>query len=472
MIATVISLLALGWTKEIVSTVLGVFGASAESKAVKTTTIVVAVLMIYILDFAINVVQAAIRAFIVDNAPSHQQDSANAWASRMAGFGNILGYLFGFVNMPDYLPILGATQFKALCWIASCYMALTINISCFAISERDPSEDPLPSKYQAGVVAFFKSLYRSIRNLSPQTRKVCQVQFFAWIGWFPFLFYTTTYVAEIYAERYYAAKPDMTKEEIEFYWQQGTRAGTFALFIFALVTFAASILLPFVVAKSQKPAKHPSPAFPIDDDETLSQAPTPTTPTVAATAAGGYFGYQPAATAEDTTAPSTKSTRRAHGVLSRLPPLEIPSLTLRRTWLLSHLLFALLTWLTLFVRNVTSATILVALIGIPWAITQWIPFALIAVEIRRNEARAQRYADDDHAEGGAEQAGVILGIHNVAIAAPQVVATLVSSGIFRALQKERGSVGDDSVGWVLRFGGLAALVAAWLTRRVGEERRV
>ena len=68
------------------------------------------------------------------------------------------------------------------------------------------------------------------------------------------------------------------------------------------------------------------------------------------------------------------------------------------------------------------------------------------------------------------QAGVVLGIHNVAIAAPQIVATLVSSAIFKAMQKPRGGdevgIGDESVGWVLRFGGCAAVVAAFLTGRM------
>ena len=64
---------------------------------------------------------------------------------------------------------------------------------------------------------------------------------------------------------------------------------------------------------------------------------------------------------------------------------------------------------------------------------------------------------------------MILGLHNVAISAPQVFATLVSSAIFKATQKSRGSAGDDSVGWVLRFGGVAALIAAYMTYRVGEE---
>ena len=57
----------------------------------------------------------------------------------------------------------------------------------------------------------------------------------------------------------------------------------------------------------------------------------------------------------------------------------------------------------------------------------------------------------------------------MAIAAPQIIATLVSSAIFRMAQKPRGTSGDDSVGWVLRFGGLAALVAAYMTSRIEEE---
>jgi len=69
----------------------------------------------------------------------------------------------------------------------------------------------------------------------------------------------------------------------------------------------------------------------------------------------------------------------------------------------------------------------------------------------------------------ADQAGVILGIHNVAISAPQVIATLVSSLIFRAMARPRGVPGDNSVAWCLRFGGLCAVVAAVLTARVGEE---
>lgn len=52
--ATILSLLALAWVREIVGGFLGLFGADRESKGVRVTIIVVAVIFVYLLDFAIN----------------------------------------------------------------------------------------------------------------------------------------------------------------------------------------------------------------------------------------------------------------------------------------------------------------------------------------------------------------------------------------------------------------------------------
>ena len=53
-LATVVALLALAWTREIVGGFLGLFGVASDSHAVKVTSIVVAILFMYVLDFAIN----------------------------------------------------------------------------------------------------------------------------------------------------------------------------------------------------------------------------------------------------------------------------------------------------------------------------------------------------------------------------------------------------------------------------------
>jgi solute carrier family 45 protein 1/2/4 len=227
-IATIASLMLLGWAREIVGGVGTLFGADGENYYVANSTMVFAVLLVYVLDFAINVIQAAIRAYIVDVAPTHQQESANAWLMRSAGVGNIAGYLAGYINLPLYLPFLGDTQFKVLCAIASFVMALTVGISCTA-GERDPTRDPPPAEQKEGVVAFFKGLSKSVKRLPDQIKRVCEVQFFAWIGWFPFLFYITTYVGEIYADPFFEANPHMSEAEIDQVWEDATRIGTRAL---------------------------------------------------------------------------------------------------------------------------------------------------------------------------------------------------------------------------------------------------
>ncbi|KAK4569788.1 hypothetical protein LTR86_002757 [Recurvomyces mirabilis] len=498
--ATILSLMALAWTRELIG-VIGhnVFGQPWDSKAIATGSIVFAVLMIYILDFSINVIQAGVRAFIVDNAPTHQQDSANAWASRMSGVGNIVGYLFGYVDLPKYLWFFGDSQFKVLCVIASLAMASTLAVSCISIKERDPSRDGDPGAEADGVISFFRGLFQSIKKLPTQISRVCQVQFFAWIGWFPFLFYITTYIGEIYANHYLEEHPNLSPDEELQLWERATRQGTFALLIFAFTTFSASIILPFIIVSSFQPPS-PDPTTPFTPGPSTPATPgggyfmlpkgrfaatpmTPHTPGGPPTAGGGFFARQRSRKPKverDDAGESQKS--KTTGWRKYIPTsTEIPWLTLRRAWMLSHILFALLMWMTFSVKDTRGATILVALIGVPWAMTNWAPYALIAAEISKRDAirrgdipapptaEGEMLASGDDPSEGADQAGVVLGIHNVAIAAPQVIATLGSSVIFKLLQKPRGEGQDDSVAWVLRFGGLAALVAAYLTRRVGEE---
>lgn len=54
-LATVVSLLALAWAREWVGGFFMLFGADKTSPLVTNSILVVAVLLIYVLDFAINV---------------------------------------------------------------------------------------------------------------------------------------------------------------------------------------------------------------------------------------------------------------------------------------------------------------------------------------------------------------------------------------------------------------------------------
>jgi solute carrier family 45 protein 1/2/4 len=113
-------------------------------------------------------------------------------------------------------------------------------------------------------------------------------------------------------------------------------------------------------------------------------------------------------------------------------------------------------------------------VGIPWAMTLWAPFAIISAEISKRDAlrRQQQSAREviDPGDDNGDQAGVILGIHNVSIAAPQVIATLGSSFIFRLLQKPRGTPGDRSMPVVFAVGGIFAAIGALMASRLAEEK--
>jgi solute carrier family 45, member 1/2/4 len=387
-------------------------------------------------------------------------------ASRIVGVGNIVGYLAGYVKLASFAWFLGDTQFKELCAIASIALVGTVMLSVVFIKERDPRLEGPPAKNQAGVLSFFRSIFGSIKRLPPEIKKVCIVQFCAWIGFFPMLFYTSQYIAEIYAEPFFEENPNMTDEEITALYEKATRVGTFALLIFSITSLVTNLFLPFFIAPTYD-------GQPVEFNEAPGES--------AGIPVNDYFEMEQK---------------------SWLDYLVIPGFTLRRAWMYAQILFTVCMLSTVFVRTVTVATILIGLVGITWALTLWAPWAIISAEISRRDAilRAQKqrnfslasddndrpsldgYSDNGEDIGAAEegrgkagdeeeeadQAGVILGIHNMAIAAPQIIATVASSIIFRVFQKKRGEPGDHSIAIVMALGGIAVLVSAWFIHRIKE----
>lgn len=252
-------------------------------------------------------------------------------------------------------------------------------------------------------------------------RKVCHIQFCAWIGWFPFLFYSTTYVGEIYTGHALATRhsllaiktvdatpmisADLTAVSKDYsVTEEAIRYGTFASFLFSIVAFATNLLLPLALGVSTKPG------------------------------------------------PAAKKTAARFGI--------------SQAWTCAHIFFALAMFATMMVTSQVAATFLVASVGLSWALTHWAPFAMIGNELAARHSLStgtDTFPDDEMSTFTVEvQAGAIMGLHNVAISAPQIIAALAASAIFW-LARSLGS--QDGTGWVLRAGGCAALCAAYLTSR-------
>ncbi|CAG8750037.1 32699_t:CDS:2, partial [Racocetra persica] len=166
--------------------------------------------------------------------------------------------------------------------------------------------------------------------------------------------------------------------------------------------------------------------------------------------------------------------------------------TIYNIYTISHILFALIAWSTSFVNNVEQSILLIGSFGIPWAISMWIPFALVGEyvgqederEIQENtDVRPLTNNDEEeacmsldltptsssaattlHNEEEKFAAGMILGVHNLYIVLPQLVVSLTSSVIIKLVNDISGVDNNDAFGWVFRFGGAMAIIAAILSR--------
>jgi solute carrier family 45 protein 1/2/4 len=160
----------------------------------------------------------------------------------MSAVGHIIGYGGGAVDLVKVLgPTLGDTQFKQLSVIAVVTILVTTGVTCWAVTERVLVDNDA-SKKDGSRFKVVKQIYSTLLHLPPRIQAICWAQFWQWIGWFPFLFYSTTWVGETYF-RYDA--PDTGKSD-DVLGDMG-RIGSQAFVIYSLITFTGAIVFPMLV---------------------------------------------------------------------------------------------------------------------------------------------------------------------------------------------------------------------------------
>ena len=122
----------------------------------------------------------------------------------MSAIGHGIAYGTGAVDLPGLFgTFLGDTQFKQLTIAAAVGIVATCGITCWAVTERvlvDTRHDP--REREGGRFKVIAQIWYTILHLPPRIRAICMAQFWSWIGWFPFLFYSTTWVSlPVLAER-------------------------------------------------------------------------------------------------------------------------------------------------------------------------------------------------------------------------------------------------------------------------------
>jgi solute carrier family 45, member 1/2/4 len=293
------------------------------------------------------------------------------------------------------------------------------------------------------------------------------VQFWSWIGWYPFLFYGSTWVGEIYVRH---EAPDTAGDALT----EVGRAGATSYIIFSIVTFASAIVLPWLV---QSP-----------DDENEREA---------------------------------YASRPLDSLQSRLTPAPKNKPTLLTTWMLANIVFACAMVFAPLVRSVAFASLLIAISGVSWAVAGWAPGTFLGVEVNKMSSSIplsypqngsyRRVSGDDmemhtppsshssppstprtlhlrhsstassvNTNSTGELSGVYFGILNIYTTLPQFVGTAISWVVFSIFEpgkspelathadpsEHHSTEGVSGIAICLFIGAICAVIAAWATRRL------
>ncbi|KAM3064758.1 hypothetical protein ACMFMF_011753 [Clarireedia jacksonii] len=438
-IATIACINALSWTSEGIQLICKILGVSDHGFGAKLVIQVLAIAGVWALNIAIQPVQTSIRALIADACPGTQAARANSFASFVVIIGSAIGYGCAFIEMPKMLKSLNNSQFKGLCLIASIFLGATVAITSLMIEETTVDIDN-SGLQKSGVGQILTEIYRAILTLPPTIKRICIVQFFAWLAWFPFLFNIVLYLSRLYEAQTLLEK--MGPPSTKFYnalRQQSIRHATLAMLVFSIVALIANLSLPYLI-------KNPDYSFTSELE--------------------WQKGEQLAIGKSDVSKVRRNTVRR--------------SLTLPGVWMISHIINAFALFGATLGDGFMTSVLFVSLLGISWTLTQWAPFAMISAEIEfststiastrlpnleATEKDIEDQSDNPESVDLRSRVGVTMAIHNIAIATPQMLSALVASVIFWGC-KQFNIDETEALRWVLRMGVLAAGCAAWSARKL------
>ncbi|KAF9946180.1 hypothetical protein BGZ72_000559 [Mortierella alpina] len=236
----------------------------AYAGAIKKWTIGIAVLGFYFLDFAINAVQACCRFLIVDIPPTDQQGMGGAWSGWMNNLGSVVGFFAGNLDLVKYFsPYLGDSQIKILANLAVLFLVTCLSITCLSVDEVQ--YHPTEEEKSRTAWTTLGNIWRAFNKLPAELQRICNVQFFAWMGWFPFLFYTTSWVGEILHRYDDDNEPSGAGPSAET-----ERAGSFALLCWAGVAVLSGALIPKITPQEIGRSRWPKNPFSLKNLWTMS----------------------------------------------------------------------------------------------------------------------------------------------------------------------------------------------------------
>ena len=141
-------------------------------------------------------------------------------------------------------------------------------------------------------------------------------------------------------------------------------------------------------------------------------------------------------------------------------------LTITRLWAMSHIFFTFCILSAILIPTAHGKAAFLGLAGLSWAVTSWVPYAVLGILINLSHADLSASSDVVVASPSTTlEPGLVLGLHNVAICLPQIIISF-GSGLLWRYRGPADETDTSTIAMVFTFGAIAALIAYWLTRRV------
>lgn len=249
--------------------------ASMVSENINTQsniTLILAIISIFTIDFSVNAVSALDRALLLDLVPMHLQATANAWCARLAGIGAIIGFMIGQADLTIHAPFKWfpalvtvkdgesdkiEAQMRCVCLLVVFLFLTTHAITLYVAKEKPAnilgldhstsrttySRFPIRHHWQA-VAKIIIDLYSTAITLPQPILDLFRIQLFYSSAWFPILFYSTTWVAQIANQ-----SPDYDDAS-------AARLGSLAMLMHAVLSFACTLILPPLLERHASRQKH------------------------------------------------------------------------------------------------------------------------------------------------------------------------------------------------------------------------
>lgn len=213
-----------------------------------------AIIAFFLLDFAVQAVQAPLRMLVTDVVPQPQRARANAYLGLFTGAGLLSGGALTALDpatVHRYLPSsFHASHAQTLFSAAAAILLVTTALCIFATSEPPATRTDDPATRSLLSVAPEHSIdesaasigqWQALRNAPRPYWQLFSVQFCSWVGFFSLFVYVTTWVGHnVFLGDGSAPEHSVARNTFE----RGVRLGGHANALQAIVTMLYSLALP------------------------------------------------------------------------------------------------------------------------------------------------------------------------------------------------------------------------------------